>query len=221
MVKYLVVSTKGLTKVYGKHTAVDNVSLHIKRGEIYGFIGRNGAGKTTTFRMILGLLEPTEGSITWKGKKIDYSASSLIGYLPEERGLFSKIKTSEQLIYLARLRGMSRADAIKEAKGWLERFNVPEYYDKKVGDLSKGNQQKIQFIASVIHKPELLILDEPFNALDVDGVECIRRLIVDLRDQGVTILMTSHYQEDIAVLCDYVYHMENGSITSVVPNTTA
>ena len=199
-----------IVKQFGKFTAVDHLSLEVQEGTMFGMLGANGAGKTTTFRMILGLLDPTEGSISWKGNKINYSTSSLIGYLPEERGLYSKLKTSEQLIYLARLRGMSRADAIKEAKAWLDRFNVPEYYDKKVGDLSKGNQQKIQFIASVIHKPELLILDEPFSGLDPVNVELLKKAVHDLRKNGTTIVFSSHRMEHVEELCEQLCILQHG-----------
>ena len=197
-------------KQFGKFTAVNHLSLEVQEGTIFGMLGANGAGKTTTFRMILGLLEPTEGSISWKGSKINYSTSSTIGYLPEERGLYPKLKTGEQLIYLARLRGMNRADAMQEAKGWLERFNVPEYYDKKVGDLSKGNQQKIQFIASVIHKPELLILDEPFSGLDPVNVELLKKAVHDLRKNGTTIVFSSHRMEHVEELCEQLCILQHG-----------
>lgn len=197
-------------KRFGEFTAVNNLSLDVPEGKMFGMLGANGAGKTTTFRMILGLLDPTEGSVSWKGKKIDYSTSSRIGYLPEERGLYPKIKTGEQLVYLARLRGMNRPDAIKEAKDWLDRFNVPQYYDRKVGDLSKGNQQKIQFIASVIHKPELLILDEPFSGLDPLNVEVLKEAVHDLRKEGTTIVFSSHRMEHVEELCEQLCILQNG-----------
>lgn len=197
-------------KRFGEFTAVNNLSLDVPEGTMFGMLGANGAGKTTTFRMILGLLDPTEGSISWKGKKIDYSTSSRIGYLPEERGLYPKIKTGDQLVYLARLRGMNRTDAIKEAKDWLDRFNVPQYYDRKVGDLSKGNQQKIQFIASVIHKPELLILDEPFSGLDPLNVEVLKEAVHDLRKEGTTIVFSSHRMEHVEELCEQLCILQNG-----------
>ncbi len=199
-----------VVKQYGEFTAVNHLSLDVGEGKMFGMLGANGAGKTTTFRMILGLLDPTEGSISWKGKKIDYSTSSQIGYLPEERGLYPKIKTGEQLIYLARLRGMNRSDALQEAKIWLDRFNVPEYFDKKVGDLSKGNQQKIQFIASVIHKPELLILDEPFSGLDPVNVELLKKAVHDLRKNGTTIVFSSHRMEHVEELCEQLCILKHG-----------
>ena len=151
-----------VTKQFGQNTAVNHLSLEIPEKQIFGFLGANGAGKTTTFRMILGLLDETSGDITWNGEQIDYSKSNHIGYLPEERGLYPKLKVRDQLIYLGRLRGMNKKEVLTELEYWLDRFKVPQYLDKKVEELSKGNQQKIQFISAVIHKPKLLILDEPF-----------------------------------------------------------
>lgn len=199
-----------ITKQFGRFTAVKQLSLEIEKGSIFGMLGANGAGKTTTFRMILGLIEPTAGEITWDGKPIGYTNSAQVGYLPEERGLYPKLKTGEQLVYLARLRGMDKADAEKEAKAWLERFNVPEYWDKKVGDLSKGNQQKIQFIASVIHKPELLILDEPFSGLDPVNVELLKNAVHDLRKEGTTIVFSSHRMEHVEELCENLCILQHG-----------
>ena len=156
-----------VTKRFGSFTAVDSINFNIPEGQIFGFLGANGAGKTTTFRMILGLLDVSEGKITWNDKPIDYSVSSMIGYLPEERGLYPKLKVSDQIVYLAKLRNMKKADTLKELDYWLNRFKVPEYKDKRVEELSKGNQQKIQFITAIIHKPKLLIMDEPFSELEL------------------------------------------------------
>ncbi len=206
----LTLLVNNVVKQFGEFTAVNHLSLDVGEGTMFGMLGANGAGKTTTFRMILGLLDPTEGSISWKGRKIDYSTSSTIGYLPEERGLYPKIKTGEQLIYLARLRGMNKLDAMQEAKVWLDRFNVPEYFDKRVGDLSKGNQQKIQFIASVIHKPELLILDEPFSGLDPVNVELLKKAVHDLRKNGTTIVFSSHRMEHVEELCEQLCILKQG-----------
>src|SRR5690606_9908753 len=142
--KIMALQLKNVTKRFGKFTAVDHLSLEIPENELFGFLGRNGAGKTTTFRMILGILDPNEGEITWNGRKIDYSLSPEIGYLPEERGLYPKLTVKEQILYLARLRKMSKRDALKELDDWLERFKITEYKNKRVEELSKGNQQKIQ-----------------------------------------------------------------------------
>ena len=138
----------GIKKKFGNHVAVDDISLTVQKGEMFGMLGANGAGKTTSFRMILGLLDPTEGSVTWGGERITYKRTNLVGYLPEERGLFPKLTVKEQLVYFMRLKGMKKPDIMKEMRHWLERFQVPEYENKKVEELSKGNQQKIQFMAA-------------------------------------------------------------------------
>ncbi|MEB1807972.1 MAG: ABC transporter ATP-binding protein [Bacillaceae bacterium] len=200
-----------LTKKFGKTTAVNHLNLRIEKGQMFGMLGANGAGKTTTFRMILNLLEPTEGKISWNNEKINYKSSQIIGYLPEERGLYPKLKVSEQLIYLGRLRGMAKTTIIKEMNQWLERFKVPEYRDKKVEELSKGNQQKIQFIASVIHRPELLILDEPFSGLDPVNVELLKEAVIDLNQSGTTIVFSSHRMEHVEELCEHLVILHNGS----------
>ncbi|MFJ7976004.1 ABC transporter ATP-binding protein [Peribacillus sp. NPDC096379] len=202
---------KGVTKKFGEFTAVNNLNFTIPEKEMFGFLGGNGAGKTTTFRMILGLLDPTEGEIVWNGKKIDYASSSLIGYLPEERGLYPKLKVRDQIVYLARLRGMNKGKALKELEYWLDRFKVPEYIDKRVEELSKGNQQKIQLIASMIHKPELLILDEPFSGLDPVNVEMLKEAVIDLRDSGTTIVFSSHRMEHVEEMCEHLCIMHKGS----------
>ncbi|QQZ08314.1 ABC transporter ATP-binding protein [Heyndrickxia vini] len=203
-------SLSHVTKRFGSFTAVNDLSITIPEKEMFGFLGANGAGKTTTFRMILGLMDANEGSITWNGKKIDYSTSRFIGYLPEERGLYPKLKVKDQLVYLARLRGMSKQDALTELKIWLDRFNVPEYLDKKVEELSKGNQQKIQFIAAVLHKPKLLILDEPFSGLDPVNVESLKSAVTELKDNGSTIVFSSHRMEHVEELCENLCIMHHG-----------
>lgn len=199
-----------VTKKFGGFTAVDNLSLTIDTGEMFGFLGANGAGKTTTFRMTLGLLDPTAGEITWDGRKIDYSTSGEIGYLPEERGLYPKMKVKDQIVYLARLRGMDKKEIVKELTYWLERFNIPQYADKKVEELSKGNQQKIQFISSVIHKPKLLILDEPFSGLDPVNVELLKEAVRDMKREGTTIVFSSHRMEHVEELCESLCIMHHG-----------
>lgn len=200
----------GVTKRFGPHTAVDHLSISIPDQEIFGFLGANGAGKTTTFRMILGLLNPSDGSITWNGKKITYDESDLIGYLPEERGLYPKLKVKDQLIYLGRLKGMTKQAVLHELDYWLERFKVPEYANKKVEELSKGNQQKIQFIAAVIHKPKLLILDEPFSGLDPVNVELLKKAVIDLKESGTSIVFASHRMEHVEELCQHLCIMHKG-----------
>lgn len=199
-----------VTKRFGNFNAVDDLSIIIPEKEIFGFLGANGAGKTTTFRMILGLLDATDGQILWDGKPINYKMSNLIGYLPEERGLYPKLKVREQLIYLGRLRGVDKQTIVKEMEYWLERFNVPEYAGKKVEDLSKGNQQKIQFIAAIIHKPKLLILDEPFSGLDPLNVEQLKTAVLDLKNAGTSIVFSSHRMEHVEELCENLCIMHKG-----------
>ncbi|MGM0876274.1 MAG: ABC transporter ATP-binding protein [Bacillota bacterium] len=201
---------EGVTKRFGTQTAVDQLSIAIPEKEIFGFLGANGAGKTTTFRMILGLLNPSDGAITWNGKRITYDESDQIGYLPEERGLYPKLKVKDQLIYLGRLKGMSKQEVLVEMNHWLERFKVPEYANKKVEELSKGNQQKIQFIAAVIHKPKLLILDEPFSGLDPVNVELLKKAVVDLKESGTSIVFASHRMEHVEELCQHLCIMHQG-----------
>lgn len=200
----------GVTKRFGEHTAVDHLTLEIPEKEMFGFLGGNGAGKTTTFRMILGLLDISEGNISWDGQKIDYNKSHLIGYLPEERGLYPKLTVKDQIVYLAKLRGMNKKAALNELVNWLERFKVPEYLNKKVEELSKGNQQKIQFISAVIHKPKLLILDEPFSGLDPVNVEMLKSAVIDLKNDGTSIVFSSHRMEHVEELCEHLCILHKG-----------
>ena len=199
-----------VTKRFGSFTAVDRINFTIPEKQIFGFLGANGAGKTTTFRMILGLIDASEGSITWNGKPIDYSVSPIIGYLPEERGLYPKLKVSDQIVYLAELRNMKKADTLKELDYWLERFKIPDYKNKKVEELSKGNQQKIQFIASIIHKPKLLIMDEPFSGLDPVNVDLLKDAVLELKNNGTTIIFSSHRMEHAEELCENLCIMQKG-----------
>lgn len=201
---------ENVTKRFGDFTAVDQLNLTIEKGTMYGFLGANGAGKTTTFRMILGLLTPNEGSITWDGRPINYSTSSIIGYLPEERGLYPKMKVEDQLVFLGQLRGMSKSEAKAAVIHWLDRFEIPQYQTKKVEELSKGNQQKIQVIASLMHQPELLILDEPFSGLDPVNVEMLKKAIIDFRNQGATILFSSHRMDHVEELCEQLSIVNHG-----------
>lgn len=207
----MVLKLENVTKRFGKYTAVNNLSLVIPEKEMFGFLGANGAGKTTTFRMILGLLEPSDGIITWGGRPINYSTSHLVGYLPEERGLYPKLKVSDQIVYLARLRGMQKWEALTELKNWLQRFKIPEYENKRVDELSKGNQQKIQFIAAVIHKPKLLILDEPFSGLDPVNVELLKDAVLSLKENGATIVFSSHRMEHVEEMCENLCILQKGS----------
>lgn len=206
----MVLKLRHVTKRFGQFTAVNDLSLEIPESEIFGFLGANGAGKTTTFRMILGLLDPSAGEISWDGLPLNYSTSHLVGYLPEERGLYPKLKVRDQIVYLSRLRGMQKTEALKELRFWLETFKVPEYENKKVEELSKGNQQKIQFIAAVIHKPRLLILDEPFSGLDPVNVEQLKNAVLTLKENGTTIVFSSHQMHHVEELCEHLCIMHKG-----------
>lgn len=190
-----------VTKQYADKTAVNNISFEVSEGEIYGLLGANGAGKTTTMRMVLGLIYPDAGSIKYHGKPYSKELLSTLGYLPEERGLYPKVRVSDQILYLSQLRGMSKKDADQNLKYWLERFEVPEYYNKRVEELSKGNQQKIQFIAAVNHKPSIVILDEAFSGLDPVNVELLKSTVKELRDSGTSILFSTHRMEHVEELC--------------------
>lgn len=206
----MVLKLEHVTKRFGQFIAVEDLSLEIPEKEMFGFLGANGAGKTTTFRMILGLLDSNGGRITWDAKPIDYSTSHLVGYLPEERGLYPKLKVSDQIVYLARLRGMPKAEALIELKSWLKRFKIEDYENKRVEELSKGNQQKIQFIAAVVHKPKLLILDEPFSGLDPVNVEMLKDAVLALKDNGATIVFSSHRMEHVEEMCEHLCILHKG-----------
>ena len=199
-----------VTKRFGDFTAVDQLSLTVEEGTMYGILGANGAGKTTMFRMILGLLTATEGNISWNDRKISYETSPLIGYLPEERGLYPKMKVLDQLVFLGQLRGMKKSAAKSSALHWLDRFEVPQNTNKKVEDLSKGNQQKIQVIAALLHDPKLLILDEPFSGLDPVNVEMLKKAIIDFRNTGATILFSSHRMDHVEELCEELSIIHHG-----------
>ncbi|WLR42832.1 ABC transporter ATP-binding protein [Bacillus carboniphilus] len=200
-----------VTKKFGNFTAVDNLSLKIPEGQIFGFLGANGAGKTTTFRMVISLLKPTYGKIEWNGRKINEQLVNQIGYLPEERGLYPKLKVIDQIVYLGRLKGMKKREIEKHLEEWLKRFKISEYKHKRVEELSKGNQQKIQFIAAVIHQPKILILDEPFSGLDPVNVELLKKAVIDLKEKGTTIVFSSHRMEHVEELCEYLCIMQKGS----------
>lgn len=199
MVKPLVLEK--VVKQFGEKTAVNEISLQVDAGEIYGLLGANGAGKTTTMRMVLGLIYPDEGSIMYHGKPFNKELQSNMGYLPEERGLYPKVKVSDQIKYLAKLRGMSESEAEKSLRYWLERFDVPDYYNKRIEELSKGNQQKMGFIAAVVHKPKIVIMDEAFSGLDPVNVELLKATVKELRDEGTSILFSTHRMEHVEELC--------------------
>jgi len=201
---------ENVTKYYDKFKAVDNLSFEVKEGEIFGLLGVNGAGKTTTFRMIMGLLDITEGKITLNGKKIDYSQTDNIGFLTEERSLLTKLTVKEQAIYFGALKGMSDEKIITRLDYLLEKFGISEYKNKKIKELSKGNQQKIQFITSIINEPKLLILDEPFAGLDPFNIELFKNEILELSKKGSIIIFSSHRMDHVELFCKKLVVLVNG-----------
>ena len=201
---------EGVSKYYGTHLAVDNLSFEVKEGEIFGLLGINGAGKTTTFRMIIGLLDKSSGTITLDGKKIDYNETDKIGFLTEERSLLTKLTVKEQAIYYGILKGMKEKDILKKLDELLERFKISEYKDRKIKELSKGNQQKIQFITAIINDPKLLILDEPFSGLDPINVELFVSVMKELKEKGSSIIFSSHRMEHVEMFCEKLVVLVNG-----------
>lgn len=199
-----------ITKYYGDFLAVDNLSFEVKPGEIFGLLGVNGAGKTTTFRMIMGLLDASSGSVTLDGKKIDYSVTDNIGFLTEERSLLTKMTVKEQCLFYGTLKGMSEDKILSHLKELLEKFGISEYYDKKIKELSKGNQQKIQFITAIINDPKLLILDEPFSGLDPFNVELFKQEIVEMAAKGSMIIFSSHRMEHVELFCKKLVVLMHG-----------
>jgi ABC-2 type transport system ATP-binding protein len=190
---------------------VNRLSFEVAEGEIYGLLGANGAGKTTTMRMVLGLIMPDEGNIRYYGKPYSREQLSMLGYLPEERGMYPKVKVSDQILYLAELRGMPRKRAEANLRNWLDKFGVPEYYDKKMEELSKGNQQKIQFIAAIIHEPKIVIMDEAFSGLDPVNVELLKKTVKELRDNGTSIVFSTHRMEHVEELCRQITIMHRSN----------
>jgi ABC-2 type transport system ATP-binding protein len=199
-----------VSKVYDGKVAVKNLSLSVNRGEIYGILGPNGAGKTSTIRMICGITLPDSGTIEFLGEPMRSELQSKIGYLPEERGLYKKMKVSESLVYFAELKGVPRAEAKEKSAMWLKRFEIDTWAEKKVEELSKGMQQKVQFISVVLHDPELLILDEPFSGLDPINSELVMDIILELKKAGKTILFSTHRMEQVEKICDSICLINNG-----------
>lgn len=195
---------KGVTKRYASHTALDDVSLTIPSKSIYGLLGPNGAGKTTFIRIVNQIINSDAGDVSIFGEKLNQNHIGLIGYLPEERGLYKKLKVGEQLLYLAQLKGLSRRDALDRSKKWINKFEIKDWWDKKVEDLSKGMAQKVQFISTVMHEPKLIILDEPFSGFDPVNAQLITENIFELRDNGSTIIFSTHRMETVEDLCDHV-----------------
>ncbi|MGM9788381.1 MAG: ABC transporter ATP-binding protein [Candidatus Cryptobacteroides sp.] len=199
-----IIEIKNVSKSFGEKVALDDVSLEIPEGKIFGLLGPNGAGKTTLIRIINRITIPTGGQVYFQGRPITQRDVEKIGYMPEERGLYRKMKVGDQALYLARLKGMSKSDALRELKEWFIKFGIQDWWNKKVEELSKGMAQKLQFITTVVHKPKLLILDEPFSGFDPVNADIVRKEILRLRDEGSTIILSTHNMESVEELCDYI-----------------
>ncbi len=199
-----ILEVKNINKTYANHQALDDVSLSIPRGSIFGLLGPNGAGKTSLIRIITQIIAKDGGEILFNGEPLADKHIARIGYLPEERGLYKKMKVGEQLIYLARLKGLSKSETMQKLKIWFEKFDIKSWWNKNIADLSKGMQQKIQFVATVLHEPELLILDEPFSGFDPVNANLIKDEILELRNNGTTIIFSTHRMESVEELCDHI-----------------
>lgn len=204
------IEINNVNKTYGNYKALNDISIKVPRQSIYGLLGPNGAGKTTLIRMLNQITAPDEGSIIFNGEKLNRNHVSNIGYLPEERGLYKSMKVGEQAIYLAQLKGLSQKEAEKRLKQWFAKFGIMNWWDKKVEELSKGMQQKIQFIVTVIHNPQLLIFDEPFSGFDPINVNILKKEILELRDKGATIIFSTHNMASVEELCDNIMLINKG-----------
>ena len=204
------ISIQEVTKRYADHTALDRISIDIPKHCIYGLLGPNGAGKTTLIRILNQITAPDSGQVLINGEPLSQKHIACIGYLPEERGLYKKMKVGEQAIYLAELKGIKKAEAQKRLKVWFDKFEIDGWWDKKVEELSKGMQQKIQFITTIIHEPKILIFDEPFSGFDPINANLLKEAILDLRDKGATILLSTHNMASVEELCDSITLINNG-----------
>ncbi len=207
-----IVEVQNVRKTFGPKVALDNVSLDIPEGKIFGLLGPNGAGKSTLIRIINRITIASAGQILFQGHPITEEDVSRIGYLPEERGLYRKMKVGDQAMYLAQLKGMSAHDAAVELKKWFVRFDIADWWNKKVEELSKGMAQKVQFITTVVHKPSLMILDEPFSGFDPVNVDLIRKEILRLKDEGATIILSTHNMESVEELCENIALINKGKL---------
>jgi ABC-2 type transport system ATP-binding protein len=206
----VLLSIENVTKRYEGHTAVDDLSLMIEPGVIYGLLGPNGAGKTTTIRMTMGIIQPDEGKIEILGEPFSESLKEKIGYLPEERGLYRKMKVLEHLVFLAEIKGLSAKTAAERAKRWLERVDLAGWEDKPVEALSKGMQQKIQFISTIIHEPQMVILDEPFTGLDPINTQLLKDVIFEMKNEGRTVILSTHLMDQVEKLCEKICLINKG-----------
>ena len=206
----MILSIQNVVKTYGNYTAVDHVSFDVPKGSVFGLLGPNGAGKTSLIRMITTITAPDEGAIYLNGEKLNERTPEKIGYMPEERGLYKKMKVGDHLLYLAQLKGLSDAEARKQIDHWLTKFDIKDWWPKKIEDLSKGMQQKIQFIATIVHQPPLLILDEPFTGLDPINTNLIKDEIRQLNAAGTSIIFSTHRMEQVEEMCDYIVLINHG-----------
>ena len=206
----MMLKVSNVTKYYDDFKAVDNLSFEVKKGEIFGLLGVNGAGKTTTFRMIMNLISPSKGEITWNGKKIDYSITDKIGFLTEERSLLTKLTVKEQMLFYGALKSLDEETILKRLDKLLKKFEIEEYKDRKINTLSKGNQQKVQFISAIINEPELLILDEPFSGLDPINIELFKSVILELKEKGTSIIFSSHRMDHVELFCEKLVILVRG-----------
>lgn len=207
----------GLRKRFGEVQALDGVGFSIAPGGVFGFLGANGAGKTTTMRIVLGFLRPDEGTVTWKDKPARSWPRKTWGYMPEERGLYLRMPVLEQLIYFASLYGVPRRQARERARHWLARFRIAEYADRKAESLSKGNQQKVQYIATILHDPDVILMDEPFVGLDPVNVALLKSAFIEMREQGKTVIFSTHQLDQAEELCDSVAIIDHGRIVTAGP----
>jgi ABC-2 type transport system ATP-binding protein len=205
-------SIDGLRKRFGEVQALDGVSLAVAPGQVFGFLGANGAGKTTTMRIVLGLMRADEGTVTWQGREARSWPRRTWGYMPEERGLYLRMPVMDQLVHIAALYGVSRRQARSEAQAWLERFRIPDVGPRRLDSLSKGNQQKVQYIATILHDPDVLLMDEPFIGLDPVNVAMLKDAFLGMRDRGKTIVFSTHQLETAEALCDSVAIIDRGKI---------
>jgi ABC-2 type transport system ATP-binding protein len=202
VIKMNIFSAVDIVKKYDKHTALDGVSINVRKNSIFGLLGPNGAGKTSLIRIINQITGPDSGELYFNGERLQQKHIEQIGYLPEERGLYKKMQVGEQALYLAQLKGLSRHDALKKLKYWFEKFEITTWWNKKIEELSKGMQQKVQFIVTVLHEPELLILDEPFSGFDPINANLIKNEILELKQKGISIIFSTHNMASVEELCD-------------------
>lgn len=199
-----IIEVNRVSKQYAGHKALDEVSLTVPRGSVYGLLGPNGAGKTTLIRIINHITAPDSGTVTFDGHPLTDADMAHIGYLPEERGLYKKMKVGEQAVFFARLKGLGRAEAVRRLREWFERFAITDWWDRKVEELSKGMAQKVQFIVTVLHRPSLLIFDEPFSGFDPINANLLRDEILRLRDEGSTVIFSTHNMSSVEEICDHI-----------------